>query len=171
MRSGYSIPQHFTTPEFIILGWRSLFKIKMVRIIFIFVLSLSVLSFLLGVLTTSTAYLRAIGEMLMPVVLLPLLFLGLITVSSLLISLMKPQLIRGNTLHFTEQGIQRTGSGPEFSFPWSDFTKMVETKSYLILLQKGKPQIAGQYIQKRMFSSEDELKEFKTFCDSFLPLY
>lgn len=171
MRSSYSIAQHFTTPEFIILGWRSLFNIKMIRIIFIFVISLSVMSSLLSILTTNNSYFGALAEMLMPALLLPLLFLVLMTVSSLLTSLMRPQLIRGNTLHFTQQGIQRTGIGPEYSIPWADFSKMIETKSYLILLQKGKPQIAGQYIQKRMFSTEAEIKEFKNFCDSFLPLY
>jgi hypothetical protein len=80
----------------------------------------------------------------------------------------KPHLMQSN-YQFTHWGLEITTATNEDSIPWRQFQKMQETRSFIFLvIMRNKVNILIPF-QKRKFSGEADLAEFKEFITHHLP--
>ena len=81
---------------------------------------------------------------------------------------------RGITYRFTHWGMERIGTKTEATIPWRDFQNLKETRSFFLLFVKEKvkeDRVSNIHvIQKRMFASPEDSREFQFFLDRNVPL-
>jgi len=85
-------------------------------------------------------------------------YLIIILMSATYIYLARKEHVKNVTYTFNHWGMIKTGNGYEFTRPWRSFLKYKETSSFLFLYIGD---FDAHFIQKRMFSNDDELNDFK----------
>jgi hypothetical protein len=80
----------------------------------------------------------------------------------LLLLISKPNNFKNIVFEFNHWGMTKRGTNTEFTRPWRGFEKLKETKSFIFLYISEND---AHTIQKRMFSSTDEMNAFLKFAD------
>jgi len=135
---------------------------KRLRKIYYFILGMPLLLGLFSVFFTHENWRHTVFDFFL-LIMLPILFFYVGTfILSCLIMLIKPSLVRNITYEFNHWGMVKKGIGIDYSNPWRSFTKLRETKYFLLLYISEND---AHIIQKRMFPTNAELETFKEFAD------
>jgi hypothetical protein len=173
MQDIYTVSYDLTWFEYFNLSIYTLAHAKAIRRIVIFVLVLSLLSTLLGSLTSGHNQAEGIQAYL-TVILAPLsvcaIFVAFALLITVFVSTFKPEIIRGHSYRFSPAGMERITPSIQVMIPWSEFRQIRESHSFfwLYVQQNNVQQVHA--VQKRMFADEDSVRAFKVYVESHLDL-
>jgi hypothetical protein len=159
MQDTYLFSTNITIWEYIRLAWTITPRIKQFRRIFILwgcIGLFVVLSTTLSMITGSTFNAGQLWQGL----LLPLYLIGgffaLVTLSALLIGVVRPQFRLGINYRFNHWGMEMTGQKQELSVPWRQFQKIKETKSFFLLyIMKNNIPVPHPILKRALGTAED----------------
>ncbi|MDR3714796.1 MAG: hypothetical protein P4L51_18425 [Puia sp.] len=170
MQETFLIEENYSFSEYVAANFAVLSRIRPIRKVFIMVVCIGLLVSLLSFGADRTSNMRAAMMAFVPILSLgSFLFVGIILVY-LYGSTFKPALIRGTIYKIDASGIERQTSSACYSFAWSQFGKLEETRSMLLLHVRHKNVDSIVVLQNKMFTGEQEMNRCKTFINRMLPL-
>ncbi|HEX9513971.1 MAG TPA: YcxB family protein [Puia sp.] len=178
MRDTFTISHDFSFGEYFNLSLYQMFKTKMIRRLALFAIGIGLLAGLLGLWVPGNNEtikpFNLVGQFFLPLAAMVVLFTLFAFLTCLFIVRFKPHIIRGITYRFTHWGMERIGTKTEATIPWRDFQNLKETRSFFLLFVKEtvkENRISNIHvIQKRMFTSPEDTREFQVFLDQNVPL-
>jgi hypothetical protein len=180
MQTSFSISQDLTQAEYTRFSLYLLFRMKTIRRLFVFIICLTLLATLMGVVApgkNETPMLAGV-KVLLPPVSMAVIFIVSTLLSSIYIYRTRPHLVKGVTYRFSPKGMERIGSKIEATvitrvaatIPWIDFLRIKESSSFFILHVRENKIENVHVIQKRMFGDAEKAEEFKKFVENNMPL-
>lgn len=161
MTETFTVKQEIKFSEFLNVIFFQASKMKLIRRLFLISFVVSFASVVLDLVTTSEQtrnwYQLIFSFLVYPVFLFLFLSVAMILAAILLI-ILRPNHFKNVTYLFTHWGMEKTGKGIEFSRPWRKFLKVRESRHFIFLYISEND---AHVIQKRMFSSKEEIEEFK----------
>ena len=160
MLNSLRVNQDLTFQEFFNGTLYVCFSLKPLKRFFLFLLALSIISLLLGFVTTSNRLtIASLITEVMPILSLLVLVILLVFLFSFFTYRNKPGIFRNVTYDFTNWGVIRNAHQSQFSKPWRDMFKMKESNRFFILYFSNTDY---HLIQKKMFKDKSEVDRFRT---------
>lgn len=180
MQTSFSIAQDLTQAEYTRFSLYLLFRMKMIRRLFVFIVCLTLLATLMGVVAPgkNEPPMMAGVKVLLPPVIMAVIFIVSTLLSSIYIYRTRPHLVKGVSYRFSPKGMERIGgktgatiaASIEATVPWIDFLRIKENSSFFILYVRENKIENVHVIQKRMFGDAGKAEEFKKFVENNMPL-
>lgn len=166
MIENYTLKLELTFIEYLRFSIYVSLRMKIVKRIFTYGITIGILSGLLNTVFTDKPmaywYQHVIQFIMVPLFMICF-FTVFITIISAIIYYRMRKLFTGVTFYFNHWGIEKRGDGFTFSTPWRQVLKVKENNAFLFLYIK---ENAAYVFQKRMFANANEVEEFKDFLSS-----
>lgn len=162
MEEQFNTKQDLTLGEYLSATFYVTTKLKMIRRIFLIGIILGLLNAILdiGLSTESISWLVIVWKLLLLPTFLFIFFSIGITIFSVVVYKLKPQLFKDINYRFNHWGMEKSFNNTNVSIPWRNFQKYSESKNFIYLFVNDNH---SYIIQKRMFNGSDELKNFRNF--------
>ena len=173
MQETYTVKYDLTWSEYFNLSIYMLSRMRIIRRIVVLVPVICLISALLGNLApgrNGPEGMRAYLSVLEAIVGVCGFFLVATLLMTAIVSLFKPDIIRGQSYRFSAAGMERITPAIQVTIPWTEFYAIRESRSFFWLHMRRNNVEQVHVVQKRMFPDGASAQEFKTYIERHLSL-